>query len=106
MDFAGDRKILLLAYSPLLQGYYANPSRAVPPLYAGEYNLSRMDALKKVAAELGKATLNQIVLAWMRARPTPLVPLISGDSPDQVAESIRALDIHFTEEQLRTLDDA
>ncbi len=106
MDYAVAEGITLLAYSPLLQGYYSNLERPVPPLYAGDHNLGRLAALRAVAEELGGVTLNQLVLAWMRRQPAPIIPLISGDDPAQVEENIRCLDIHLSDDQLKRLNEA
>ena len=106
MDYACAEGLTLLAYSPLLQGYYSNLTRPVPSLYAGDHNRSRLGALQAVAGELGDVTLNQVVLAWMRRQPAPVIPLISGDDPAQVEENIRCLDIKLTDEQMKRLNEA
>ncbi len=106
MDFACDRDIPLLAYSPLLQGFYMDTTRSIPELCNGSYNLKRLEALKKVADEIGGVSLNQLVLAWMRAQKAEIIPLISGDTPEQVSENLKALSIVLTPEQLECLNNA
>src|SRR5450631_671936 len=57
--------ITLIAYSSLLQGAYTRQDRPVPMQYAGVDADARIEVLKGVADECG-ATLNQVVIAWMR----------------------------------------
>lgn len=111
-DFACDRGIPLVAYSPLLQGYYTSFTKdtkgkeAVPPLYQGDFNQKRMDALKKTAAEIDGISMNQLVLLWMRRQKAKIIPLISGSRPAQIVENLKATDFSLTEGQLDVLDNA
>ncbi len=105
-DFACDREIPLIAYSPLLQGYYAKGGDEVPPLYRGSHNRKRMEALRKTAEEIGDISLNQLVLLWMRRQKAEMIPLISGSSPAQIVENLKAAEFSLTEEQLNVLNNA
>lgn len=106
MDYAQARGLTLLAYSPLLQGFYSDSSRPIPPLCNGDFNRERLAVLCDVARELGNVSLNQLVLKWMRLQPATVIPLISGDNPGQVEENIRSLDLTLTSEQLMRLNEA
>ncbi len=106
MDFALNKRLTLLAYSPLLQGFYSHPERSVPALYAGDFNDQRLRVLCEVALEIGGITLNQLVLAWMRRQDAPIIPLISGSNTAQVEENIKCLDIRLSNEQMERLNQA
>jgi aryl-alcohol dehydrogenase-like predicted oxidoreductase len=61
--------------------------------------------LRDVGKESG-ATLNQVVIAWMRQSDPPVLPIIAGSAPGQVAENIGALNVALSEDQIRRLDTA
>jgi aryl-alcohol dehydrogenase-like predicted oxidoreductase len=103
--FCGAHGITLIAYSALLQGAYTRPDRPVPMQYAGVDSDARMEVLKEVAGEAG-ATLNQVVIAWMRQSSPPVLPIIAGSQPAQVTENIEALKVTLSEDQVRRLDTA
>jgi aryl-alcohol dehydrogenase-like predicted oxidoreductase len=97
--------ITVIAYSGLLQGAYTRPDRPVPMQYAGVDADARLEALKGVASEAG-ATLNQVVIAWMRQSDPPVLPIIAGSQAGQVTENIGALEVTLSEDQVRRLDTA
>ena len=89
----------------LLQGAYTRDDRPVPPQYAGPEADDRLKVLQAVAEEVG-ATRNQVVIAWMRQSDPPVLPIIAGSQPEQLAENIAALDVTLTDDQVRRLDTA
>lgn len=103
-DYALAEGLTLLAYSPLLGGYYYRPRSRVPQLYKADFNQPRMDALQEVAEEIGGVSLGQLVLAWMRRQPAPIIPLIAGSTPAQIEENINSLGIQLTDSQLERLN--
>lgn len=70
-----------------------------------DHNWRVLDALRPVAAELDRP-LAQVALAWVAARPGVSVPIVGASRPEQLADSIAALDIRFSFEQLAALDAA
>src|SRR5262249_15598950 len=76
-DQARLRGMTLIAYSVLLQGAYTRQDRPLPAQYAGPDADARLRALRDVAAETG-ATVNQVVIAWMRQSDPPVLPIIAG----------------------------
>jgi aryl-alcohol dehydrogenase-like predicted oxidoreductase len=101
--YCSARNITLIAYSALLQGAYMRPDRPVPAQYAGVDADERLEVLKIVAEEAG-ATLNQVVIAWMRQSDPPVLPIIAGSEPAQVAENIGALAVTLSTDQVQRLD--
>lgn len=104
-DYCLSNGLTLIGYSVLLQGAYTREDRPVPAQYAGPEARERLDVLRTVAAELG-ATLNQIVIAWMLHSDPPVLPIIGGSRPEQLAENLAALEIRLSEDQMRRLDAA
>lgn len=97
-------ELTLVAYSSLLGGAYSGRSdRPIPPPYAHAASAGRLAVLEQVATELG-ATPNQVVLAWMLAGSPSVLPLTSASSVSQLNESLGALDLKLSEEQLARLD--
>ena len=103
-DYCGSRDITLIAYSALLQGAYTRQDRPVPAQYAGPDADERFDVLRAWQGE--RSTLNQVVIAWMRQSDPPVLPIIAGSEPGQVAENLGALEVTLSEDQIRRLDSA
>jgi aryl-alcohol dehydrogenase-like predicted oxidoreductase len=59
--------------------------------------------LSSVAEEVG-ATLNQVVIAWMRQSDPPVLPIMAGSEPGQVAENLAALKITLSGDQVQRLN--
>lgn len=104
-DYCRARGLAMIAYSTLLQGAYIREDRPVPAQYAGPDANERLNALCAVARQVG-ARLNQVVIAWMLQSDPPVLPIIAGSRPEQVAENIAALNVSLTEEQIRQLNSA
>ncbi|GHO99079.1 aldo/keto reductase [Reticulibacter mediterranei] len=93
----------LLAYSPLLSGAYTRQDVALPPQYRSSDTEARLGALATVAAETG-ATANQIVLAWLLQDTPSVIPVIAASNKTQLDENLGTLQVHLTEEHMRTLN--
>lgn len=91
----------LLAYSPLLHGFY-NKNVPIPEKYDTYENSVRLLRLNKIANELN-ATPNQIVLAWMIQGSPNITPVIASSTLSQLQENMEATKIRLTEEQLADL---
>ena len=48
---------------------------------------------------------SQVAVAWVLQRPLVTAPIIGPRTLDQLTGSLRALEIHLTEEQLKKLDE-
>lgn len=104
-DFALKKDIALVAYSVLLQGAYTREDRAIPAQYAGPDAEERLAALRYVSDGIG-STVNQIIIAWMRQSEPAVLPIIAASRPEQLEETIGALDLKLSEEQMTTLNTA
>lgn len=70
-----------------------------------ERNLAIARAVDAVADELGASSAGA-ALAWARSRPGTVVPLVGATRAEQVRESLGALDLKLSEEQVARLDEA
>jgi aryl-alcohol dehydrogenase-like predicted oxidoreductase len=58
--------------------------------------------LKTVAQET-KASVNQVIIAWMRQSKPPILPIVAGSRVEQLAENFAALDLALSDEQMSRL---
>jgi aryl-alcohol dehydrogenase-like predicted oxidoreductase len=82
--------------------------RAVLPRFTGENltkNLAIVDALRRVAVQKG-ATVVQLAIAWVLARGGDIVPLVGARRPDRLAESLGALALALTAQDLAAIEEA
>lgn len=96
--------LTLVAYSPLLQGAYADAGR-LPHDYDHPGTPARLAVLHEVARETG-ATPGQVVLAWQLGHELPIVPLTGVSSLAQLEENLAAVDLELSPEQRARLDGA
>lgn len=82
--------------------------RAHSPRFQGENltaNLRLVDALAAIAARRG-VTVAQLAIAWALSRGTDIVPIIGARRPERWAETLGALDIELTAEELAAIESA
>jgi aryl-alcohol dehydrogenase-like predicted oxidoreductase len=86
----------------------AGDFRAYLPRFTGE-NAARNErlvaALEAVAAAKG-VTATQLAIAWVLARKQRIVPVIGARTRAQLAESLGALDVRLSAEDLATIEEA
>lgn len=70
-----------------------------------ERNFDVVDVLRTVAAEVGRP-LAQVALAWVAKRPGVSSVLIGASRAEQLGQNLAALDIEFSDDQQKRLDDA
>jgi pyridoxine 4-dehydrogenase len=78
------------------------------PRFSGEnldHNLSLVDALRIVAEEKG-ATVAQIAIGWVLSRGEDIVPLVGARRRERLAESLGALELDLTPEDLAQIERA
>jgi aryl-alcohol dehydrogenase-like predicted oxidoreductase len=78
------------------------------PRFRGE-NLEKNQILVKALNEVARAknaTASQICLAWVMSRGADIVPLIGARRRTQLAESLKALDLTLTPEELSQIERA
>jgi len=101
----------------LISGHWQQASdtgdlRSRMPRFQGtnlETNLALVEKLRTVASKTG-ASVAQVAIAWVIARATgqkaSIVPLIGARRRDRLAESLGALRVRLSEEQLAEIERA
>ena len=62
-------------------------------------------AVKAVADQTGRS-MAQVALAWLRHRSVPVIPIIGARKLLQLQDNLASLELSFTADQLKTLDEA
>ncbi|AKS33363.1 aldo/keto reductase [Mycolicibacterium goodii] len=116
VPFAQDQGIALVPWSPLKNGFLsgkyrrggdgaANSAR-VEFTGAGptDSDYDVIEAVAGIAKELG-TTSAAVALAWLRARPATVVPIIGARRLEHLESNLEALGVELTPEQLDLLDE-
>ncbi|MDZ4270590.1 MAG: aldo/keto reductase [Mycobacterium sp.] len=83
-------------------------SRSIGPRFSGgnlDRNLALVETLRGVADELG-ITVAQSAIAWVASRGRDIVPLIGARTRTRLAESLGAVDVTLTDDQLARIEAA
>jgi len=89
---------------PLPQGDYKN----MFPRFQGEnleHNLRKVEWLKTFAAKKG-VSAGQLALAWLTSQGDDIIPIVGMNKPQRVEDNLSALEIVFTEAELKNLNEA
>ena len=116
LDAATEGGMSVLAFYALANGFLTGKyrsqddlSKSVRGMRNVEYLEGRgqrvLEALDEISGETG-AALGTIALAWTMARPGVAAPLASATSIDQLKESLAALSLELTADQIARLDEA
>jgi aryl-alcohol dehydrogenase-like predicted oxidoreductase len=68
-------------------------------------NLAIAAETAAVAEEVG-ATPSQVAIAWLRARPEVVIPILGATKHSQLADNLGALDVRLSPEQRARLETA
>ncbi len=82
--------------------------RAILPRFKGENgerNRRLVETLERLAAEK-RITATQLAIAWVMAKDEMIVPVIGARTRAQLTESLGALEVKLTEEELRRIEEA
>ncbi|WP_328644608.1 aldo/keto reductase [Amycolatopsis sp. NBC_00348] len=112
--FALDQGIALTPWSPLKNGFLSGKYRrgagtpeSARTAYVGGPSEAKFDVVEAVAAiadELG-TTSAAVSLAWLRARPGTVVPIVGARRLEHLTGNLAALEIALSADQLARLDD-
>ncbi|SMD23353.1 aldo/keto reductase [Kibdelosporangium aridum] len=84
----------------------ATDFRAHSPRFQGEnlaHNLTLVEALRQIA-DRKSVSVAQIAIAWVLSRGEDIVPLVGARRRDRLAESIGALDVDLSKEDLDVIE--
>lgn len=101
------KDITLMAYSPLMSGYYTRPERRETywrkEFYENAGNEKKLEALTTIAKKYN-TNENQIVLAWMLQKDIPAIPLIAASKLEQLIENMESENVVLNKEDLEHLE--
>jgi aryl-alcohol dehydrogenase-like predicted oxidoreductase len=86
----------------------AGDSRTMSPRFSGnnlDRNLALVETLRGVTDELG-VTVAQAAIAWVASRGDEIVPLVGARTRTHLAESLGAVDVVLTGQQLEKIEAA
>jgi aryl-alcohol dehydrogenase-like predicted oxidoreductase len=106
----------VVAFANTAEGLLSGEMKA--PLPAGSYqlhfprfqgenlvkNLEKVEVLKSMAKDKG-FTPTQLAIAWVNQQGEHIMPLVSMSRRSRLAENIAAMQIRFTEQEMKTLKD-
>jgi pyridoxine 4-dehydrogenase len=82
--------------------------RASAPRFTGEnlaHNLELVETLRALAEAKG-VTVAQIAIAWALSRGDDVVPLVGARTRERLTESLRALEVELTQDDLTRIEEA
>ncbi len=82
--------------------------RSYSPRFKGanlDHNLALVEALRSIA-EAKSATISQIAIAWVLTRGQDIVPLVGARRRESLSESVKALDLTLTANDLAQIEQA
>ena len=111
----GELRIAVTAYGVLSRGLLSGSRPAGPadvrshfPRFHGDnlaHNLALAARLKEIAAGKGVSPA-QLALAWVLAKGVSIVPVAGARTRTQLADSLRALDVKLTEQEIAAVESA
>ncbi len=107
-------KVSCIPYSPLMGGFFSGKYRRNKPvpksLRAGglkwcmnEKGWSTIEALERMGRKRGKTVL-QMALGWHLTHEWMTAPIIGANTPDQLKESMGAVGVKLTPDEMKELD--
>jgi aryl-alcohol dehydrogenase-like predicted oxidoreductase len=82
--------------------------RSFSPRFSGanlDHNLALVEALRSIAEAKG-AAVSQIAIAWVLTRGQDIVPLVGARRRDRLSESLKALDLRLSADDLARIEQA
>lgn len=72
-------------------------------MYASDENMAMLGRLEEVAKR-HNATMAQVALAWLMARPSVTAPIASATRIDQLSDILKSVEIRLSQEDMAALD--
>lgn len=102
--------LMMIPYSAQSGGYFtkraAGGLEAVPEALRARHdnpaNDARLQAVQDVAQKRG-VSINEVVLAYLTSQPYPTIPIFGGRLPEQIRDSVKAVALKLTAEELKQL---
>ncbi|MEI2691040.1 MAG: aldo/keto reductase [Anaerolineae bacterium] len=105
----------VIPYSPLAGGFLTGKYRRGEPVpdsarasavqrrYLNDRGFTILEALEKLGQARGKS-IAQMALAWQLSQPVITSPIIGANSVEQLEDSLGAVGMRLTEEEMKALD--
>ena len=93
----------ILAYSPLLSGYYVDRTKKLPEQYLTDDVDERINKLHRVANELGISP-TQLVYAWMLNLSPEVLPIVATSRSEQFREALSAFEMKLSADVMNELN--
>ncbi len=105
----------VIPYSPLAGGFLTGKYRRDAPVpdsarasgiqrrYLNDQGFTILEALEKLGQARGKS-IAQMALAWQLSQPVITSPIIGANSVEQLDDSLGAVGVRLTEEEMKALD--
>ena len=110
IPYCRDQRIAVTCFSPLARGWLAGSKDCrsqTDSIFADNYG----DALdREICAKVGAiarergTTMAEVALAWVLFKESICCPIIGAGSASQVEDSVKALDLELTADEIETLD--
>lgn len=110
-----EEHIGVIPYSPLAGGFLTGKYRRNEPVpdsarasavqrrYLNDSGFTILEALEKLGQARGKS-IAQMALAWQLSQPVITSPIIGANSVEQIEDSLGAVGVRLTEEEMKALD--
>ncbi len=117
MPLCQEENIGVIPYSPLAGGFLTGKYRRGGPVpdsarasgiqrrYLNDKGFTILEALEKLGQGRGKS-IAQIALAWQLSQPVISSPIIGANSVEQLNDSLGAVGLRLTDEEMKALDAA
>ena len=104
-DFAKETEVEVIAYSPLLKGYYGNRAKNLDAKYSWKDSDERIRVLDEVARDVDM-TPSQLVYLWLLSHSPRALPIVAASKREQLEEAIHSLDFKLSAEDVKRLNEA
>jgi aryl-alcohol dehydrogenase-like predicted oxidoreductase len=110
-----EESIGVIPYSPLAAGFLTGKYRRDAPVpasarassvqrrYLNDRGFTILEALEKLGQARGKS-IAQMALAWQLSQPAITSPIIGANSIEQLDDSLGAVGLRLSEEEMKALD--
>jgi aryl-alcohol dehydrogenase-like predicted oxidoreductase len=113
LSLLADQGVGSIPYAPLAKGRLARPWGEhtqrfdVDPVgrrFDIDSDRPIVDAVQKIAEARG-IPMAQVALAWVLKNPVVTAPIVGPTKPHHLSDAVAALDVHLTDDEIRTLEE-
>lgn len=102
--------LTMVPYAGQSRGYFTKVAAGgegslrddIKAMYLNDANRARFKAVQAVAKRHG-VTVNEVVLAYLLSQPRQTIPIIGASKPEQLTESVKAVDLKLSPAELQEL---